>query len=233
MRFLDRKIWSGGLASVAAYAIVWFLKSRYGIVLSEEMVTAFIITTFTSVAWAVPPSVQDIVKRVNGTIIDVIANSPNIPLEKTGDPPPRPVAKTTVLTPPNEGSSGRRTPYSIFLALLLILPMLGACGSTKVIESAAPAVTTAPITKAVQTVRDMPDEEKWRLACIGADGIYVGYVTMVAPKVSDAWNVKVQGGYEVVKVICANRPTNYAEGLVTLMKAIAAFNASIPAKAGA
>lgn len=111
-----------------------------------------------------------------------------------------------------------------------VLLALSACSAVKTVESAAPAVTATPITQAVQIVKDMPPEEKWRLTCLAADGLYIGYVSMVAPKVSDGTNLKVQAGYEGIKVICANKPTDYASAVVALVQAFSAFKAAMPAK---
>lgn len=116
------------------------------------------------------------------------------------------------------------------LVLPFVLLALAACGTVKTVESAAPAVTSTPITQAVQAVKEMPPEEKWRLTCLAADGLYIGYVSIAAPKLSDATNIKVQAAYEGVKVICANKPTDYAAAAITLVQAFNAFKAAMPAK---
>ena len=117
----------------------------------------------------------------------------------------------------------------LLIAPLVLLALAG-CSTVKTVESAAPAVTSTPITQAIQAVKEMPPEEKWRLTCLAADGLYIGYVSIAAPKLSDATNIKVQAAYEGVKVICANKPTDYAAAAITLVQAFNAFKAAMPAK---
>lgn len=220
----DRKIWAGGLSAIVAWAIVQALQLYAGITVPADAQTMLSVGIGYAVSYVMPAAARDVISKIDGTLIEVIAANPSIPLDKS--PAPAPQAKTTVVN----GMTGR---VMALAPLLIVLPLLGACTSVKTVESAAPAVTSAPITQAVQTVKDMPAAEKWRLACLGVDGLYIGYVAMAAPKLSDATNVKVQASYEAVKVVCANQPANYADGLVTLMQAVNAFKAAVPAKAGA
>lgn len=219
---MDRKMWAGGLAGGVAMLLVWFVQARFGITIPTEMANAIVLGAAGAVGYIVPPSVKDIVKRIDGTIVEIVNKDPNIPLVKGG--PPVASGITAV-----NGMTGK--PLSLLLGLMLILPLLGACTKTSTVESAAPVLTTKPIIEAAQAVKSLPDEEKWRYACLGADGIYTGYLLIAAPKLSDSTNVKVQAGYDAVKVVCAERPANYAEGLITLAKAISAFKAAIPTKA--
>lgn len=220
----DRKLWGGGLTAVIAWLIVQAVQAYTGRVLppGTDEKLAFVIGLVA--AYALPPSARDILRHIDEDIVKKIAADPKIPLVKAAEPPP---ATTTVIN----GMTGR--PLSIMVMMMLLLPALGACGSIRTVESAAPTVTSAPITQAVQTVKEMPAEEKWRLTCLAIDGLYIGYVTAAAPRLSDATNLKVQGAHEAVKVICANKPTDYVSAIPTLIGAFNAFMAAMPAKAGA
>lgn len=64
----DRKILVGGLASLLAWVLV-LCAAKLGFVLPLEQATALVAAVYGIVAYLVPPSVADVVKRVDETII--------------------------------------------------------------------------------------------------------------------------------------------------------------------
>lgn len=223
MNFMDRKVWASGLSGMAAGLLVLIAQRFFGVAIPADVASFLVVAAATGMGYIVPPSVQDIVKRIDHTIVEAVNADPKIPLVKGTAPS----ASTTVTGP---GGAGRST-ISVILALFLILPLLAACGSVKTVESAAPVLTATPIKQAVETVKGLSDEEKWTYACRGADGLYVGYVLMVAPKLKDATNQAIQATYEGVKAVCADKPTDFAAAALAAVRAFNAFKAALPAKA--
>jgi len=81
--FPDRKVLSGGLAGILAWAIM--LGLSYANVSVPADTQALIATGIASlIAYLVPPADQDIVKRLNDGLVKLAQDDPNIPVT----PPP-------------------------------------------------------------------------------------------------------------------------------------------------
>jgi len=216
MNFMDRKVWAGGLTGLGASALVWGAQAKFGITLPPEVAAMLITFLVTSVAYMVPPSVKDVVKRIDGAIIDIVAADPKIPLVKVKDAP----AVVTKVTNPGGGTLRS---IGFVLALLLLAPALGACSMT-----AAPGEKPTAVQQAIADAKSLTPEQKWDLLCNGADLLYVDYKIGFEAKASIDLRQKVDGGYASVLVVCKNRPENVVTGIITLQEAYAAFKASIP-----
>lgn len=216
MNFMDRKVWAGGLTGVGASALVWGAQAKFGIVVPPEVAAMLITMMVTMVSYMVPPSVKDIVKRIDGTIVEIVANDPKIPLVKAPDGP-------AVITKATTGGGGALRSIGFVLALLLLAPALGACSMT-----AAPGEKPNAVQQAIADAQSLTPEQKWDLLCNGADILYAGYKIGIEQKVDAGLRARVDGGYESVLVVCRNRPENIVTGLLTLQEAIAAFKRALP-----
>ena len=78
----DRKVWAGGLGGLLTWGITLAAQKYLGIPLPPEVVTMIVGGATTAVSYIVPPTVRDIVKRLNDDIVQVAANDPTIPVTK-------------------------------------------------------------------------------------------------------------------------------------------------------
>lgn len=77
----DRKVLAGGLAGVAAWLIA-MLAARYGFPMTPEQQTGLVGLIGWAVAYMVPPSERDIVKRLNDGLVKMAQDDPTIPVTK-------------------------------------------------------------------------------------------------------------------------------------------------------
>lgn len=82
MAMPDRKVWAGGLAGLLTWGITLAAQHFLGVPLPPELVTMIVGGATTTVAYLVPPTVRDIVKRLNDGIVQIAADDPNIPVTK-------------------------------------------------------------------------------------------------------------------------------------------------------
>lgn len=69
----DRKWLASGISGVLAWGIVTYLG------LGEELATPLVGAVMAAVHYFVPPSITDIIKRVDDTVIDFARSSPDSP----------------------------------------------------------------------------------------------------------------------------------------------------------
>lgn len=74
----DAKVLAGGIAGVLAWMATIGLASA-GVEIPAETVGALVAAVMALVAYLVPPSTRDIIKRVDDTIIDLARQSPDSP----------------------------------------------------------------------------------------------------------------------------------------------------------
>lgn len=67
----DRKVWASGLSGLAVFAIGIGLQKFFNITIDPNVLAAAITVIIPLVAYLVPPSVQDVVKRVNNDIVKI------------------------------------------------------------------------------------------------------------------------------------------------------------------
>jgi len=83
MNFIpDRKVWAGGLAALLTWGINLAAQHFLGVSLPPDLLTMVVGGVTTGVAYLVPPTVRDIVKRLNDDIVQIAANDPTIPVTK-------------------------------------------------------------------------------------------------------------------------------------------------------
>lgn len=221
----DRKVWGGGSTAIVAWLLVQLLQTYAGVALPPGSDATLAALLGFVVAYLLPPAAQDVVKRVDGQIIDLIAKDPTIPLVavKNGA-----VTSTSVL-PTSAGKVATTTVVngmtgkvlSIALALLLLVP-LAACNTTK--------ATTEPgaLQQAVADAKNMTPEQKYAVACNTADGLILAYRAFLAEKQSATTNARVEAAYAAVQPFCVTRPENYATALIALVQGLNAFKAAMP-----
>ena len=78
----DRKVWAGGLAGLLTWGVTLVAQRYLGVSLPPDLVTMIVGGVTTGVAYLVPPTVRDIVKRLNDGIVQIAADDPNIPVTK-------------------------------------------------------------------------------------------------------------------------------------------------------
>jgi len=78
----DRKVWASGLAGLLTWGITLAAQRFLGIPLPPDLVGMIVGGVTTGVAYIVPPSIKDIVKRLNDDIVQIAANDPNVPVTK-------------------------------------------------------------------------------------------------------------------------------------------------------
>ena len=81
MAFPDRKVWAGGLAGLVTWGIT-LVAQHYGVVLPADIVGMLVGAVTTGVAYIVPPSVRDIIKRLDDGLVEMAAEDPNIPVTR-------------------------------------------------------------------------------------------------------------------------------------------------------
>lgn len=74
----DRKIVAGGVAGIVAWGISAGLK-HYGVELDANAQTMLVGMVSGLMAWAVPPSQRDILKRLDDNLVQIAQNSPEYP----------------------------------------------------------------------------------------------------------------------------------------------------------
>lgn len=200
MNFLpDRKVLAGGIAGLLTWGLT-VVAARYGIVLTPDIQSLIVGGVGWAMAYIVPPSQHDIVKRLNDDLVAIAAADPNIPVT--------PGKVQTILT---MGKSAA----PVLLACFLVLG-LSACASVK-------TSTQDALAQAVAAGENLTPEQKWQIACQSADAAHLLYGAFLAPKQSPDTNAREAAVYASIVVICANRPDNAAAGLVTLLAAVDAF----------
>jgi hypothetical protein len=195
----DRKVLAGGIAGIVTWGLT-IVAARYGVVLTPDMQALIVGGVGWAIAYIVPPSQHDIVKRLNDDLVAIAAADPNIPVT--------PGKVETIMT------MGRRV-APVLLACFLVLG-LSACASVQ--NSGKDALA-----QAVAAGEALTPEQKWSIACQSADAAHLLYGAFIAPKQSEAVNARELAVYASIEVICANRPDNVAAGLVTLLAAVDAF----------
>ncbi len=78
----DRKVWAGGLAGLLTWGVTLAAQHYLGVALPPDLVTMVVGGVTTGVAYLIPPSVKDIVKRLNDGIVQIAADDPNITVTK-------------------------------------------------------------------------------------------------------------------------------------------------------
>lgn len=68
----DRKVWMGGLASVATYLVTLALEHWGGMDIPSEVVGALVISVGSSVSYLVPASVKDFLDRLDGAVREAV-----------------------------------------------------------------------------------------------------------------------------------------------------------------
>lgn len=76
----DRKIWASGLAYVAAALLVKLVETHAGIDVPPFLEDWAPIGLAGAVGYFLPPSVQDVLKRLNDQLVAVAALDPKIPV---------------------------------------------------------------------------------------------------------------------------------------------------------
>jgi hypothetical protein len=82
----DRKVMAGGVAGLVAWGLM-VVAARYGYVVPAEMQPVLSTVVSIAIAYVVPPSQQDILKRLNDQIVAVAENRDDIPVTKPPVPP--------------------------------------------------------------------------------------------------------------------------------------------------
>lgn len=82
MAMPDRKVWAGGLAGLLTWGVTLVTQRYLGVSLPPDLVTMIVGGVTTGVAYLVPPTVRDIVKRLNDGIVQIAADDPSIPVTK-------------------------------------------------------------------------------------------------------------------------------------------------------
>lgn len=78
--FPDRKVLAGGIAGLAAWGLT-LAAAKFGIVLTPDMQTMIVAGIGAAASYITPPSVKDIVKRLDTQIVQIGINDPNIPVD--------------------------------------------------------------------------------------------------------------------------------------------------------
>lgn len=77
----DRKILASGVAGVGAWALM-IIAARYGYPLDPGLMPALVALVSTAIGYLVPPSQQDILKRLNDDLVRIAQDDPKIPVSK-------------------------------------------------------------------------------------------------------------------------------------------------------
>lgn len=202
----DRKVLAGGVAGIITWGLT-VLAGRYGIVLTPEMQSLIVGGVGWAMAYLVPPSQHDIIKRLDNDLVAMAAADPKIPVSMNR-------VNTIIQTGKN------LTP--VLLACFLLLG-LSACASVKTTSQTA-------LAEAVAAGETLTPDQKWQVVCQSADAAHLLYSAFVAPKQSPEMNAREQAVYASIEVICANRPDNVAAGLVTLLGAVDAYKKQFATK---
>lgn len=197
----DRKVLAGGIAGLLAFFIT-AAAAHYGIALTPDIQSLIVGGVGWLIAYLVPPSTRDIIKRLDDQLVAMAAADPKIPVT---------VAPSKVNTILSIGKSVA----PVLLACFLVLG-LSACASVQ--NSGKDALA-----QAVAAGENLTPEQKWSIACQSADAAHLLYGAFIAPKQSPETNARELAVYASIEVICANRPDNVAAGLVTLLAAVDAF----------
>jgi hypothetical protein len=91
----DRKVLSAGIAGVLAWGLV-LLAPRVGLPLTLDIALPVMVALMGGVAYLVPPSAKDVIKRIDGEIMSIAGLMP------AGPPPAaRPSAGPATSRPPS------------------------------------------------------------------------------------------------------------------------------------
>jgi hypothetical protein len=74
----DRKVLAGGIAGLLVW-IVSIIAGRYGFVIDASMQPMLILGVTTLMAYVVPPSVNDVLKRLDNELVKHAQEDPNYP----------------------------------------------------------------------------------------------------------------------------------------------------------
>lgn len=85
----DRKLIAGGLGAVVSWGIL-YAAGRMGWDIPEEIKTAIPGVVAVALVYLVPPSLYDVVKRVNNMVVAVAARDPNNSTRAVVIPPSAP-----------------------------------------------------------------------------------------------------------------------------------------------
>lgn len=77
--FPDRKVLAGGVAGLAAWAIMLALGAA-GLQVPAETQALLVTIISTAMGYLVPPAERDIVKRLNDQLVAIAAADPTIPV---------------------------------------------------------------------------------------------------------------------------------------------------------
>lgn len=67
----DRKIWASGLGAVAMALLVSAAKHYLNWDIPPDVQTSIVVLTTSLIAYLVPPSMRDVIKRVDDTVIEI------------------------------------------------------------------------------------------------------------------------------------------------------------------
>lgn len=98
---MDRSLWAGGAAGVAVAILTWAAKKFLGWDIDPALASSILLFISGLVASIVPPSVKDIIKQVDDTVIAIARASENSPASEKAPAMTAAVAKAV-----NEATAG-------------------------------------------------------------------------------------------------------------------------------
>lgn len=81
----DRKVWAGGMSALVAFAVAQLIPG-----LDQEVVAGLVVAAWAGASYLIPPSVADIVTRVDDNIIKLAGGKRVEPDKGMTDPPLHP-----------------------------------------------------------------------------------------------------------------------------------------------
>ena len=91
----DRKVWAGGLSGVITAGLAWGAKKWLGWDIPPELLTLVPVLVGYIVSYLVPPTVKDVIKRVDDTVI-AIARASDASDASPKEPPMTPAVAAKV-----------------------------------------------------------------------------------------------------------------------------------------
>lgn len=82
MAWPDRKVWAGGLAGLVTWGVTIAAQQFLGIAIPPDLVGMLVGGVTTAVAYIVPPTVRDIIKRLDDGLVAMAADDPSIPVTR-------------------------------------------------------------------------------------------------------------------------------------------------------
>lgn len=92
----DRKIWAGGLAGLVTALVAYAAKKYLNFDIPEGVLAYIPIVVGYIVSYLVPPSIRDVIKRVDDTVIAIARASDDSPASPVAPPMTPTVAKAVV-----------------------------------------------------------------------------------------------------------------------------------------